>query len=101
MGSCNEAELGFEFLPKKRKAQSLSNGPRKKQKLDVNEDPFSDLENFDHILEERSSDGELEYSVMWVDSGEASWEKPKNICPVLINIWKRDKPSPTSSSDKK
>merc|ERR1719168_544372 len=81
---CNEADLGIDFLPKKRKLNDESD-PRKKQMTEgVDEE---DLAFFDHIVDERRVGEAKEYLVCWAADGKKSWERFEKISPVLVSMW--------------
>jgi len=91
---CNEAELGIEFLPKTRSTGDGGGRQAKRRKLNEEEE-LNDEEIFDRIVREREENGKKEYFVRWAgtEGKEETWEHFENICPVLVSMWLKDRPS--------
>jgi len=91
---CNEAELGIEFLPKRSIGGDGGGRQAKRRKLN-DEEELNDEEIFDRIVREREDNGKKEYLVRWAgtEGKEETWEHFENICPVLVSIWLKERPS--------
>merc|ERR1711879_368245 len=63
---CNEADLGIDFLPKKRKISDESTEvPNKKRRFSVSDDEAF----FDHIVDKRTVEDQKQYLVCWAADG--------------------------------